>query len=268
MTLAERIRAREAAVGNWLSLSDPTVAEISAHLGFDFVVIDIEHTPNSLETLTAMARAVDAAGTDTEAIVRLPWNDPVVIKRVLDSGVAGVMSPMIDGADDAREFVEATRYPPEGTRGVAGGRAARYGLDLAEYVERANDEILTVAQVETERGFEAVEAIAAVEGLDALFLGPADLSANLGMFGEYEDEAFLDAVDRIVEAAHAEDKPVATLAFGDEEIRRYVDRGFDFVMAGADTSHMMNDAARAMGTFADAVAEREGDREGDGGGGH
>ena len=251
--LADRLRDREPLVGNWLSLSDPTVAEISAHLGFDLVVLDIEHTPNSLETLSALARGVDAAGTDTEAVVRLPWNDPVVVKRVLDTGVAGVMSPMIDGAEDARDLVEATRYPPDGTRGVAGGRASQYGLNVEEYVERANEEVLTVAQIETESGFEAVEEVAAVEGLDALFVGPADLSANLGMFGEYGSEEFLAAVDRVVAAAHAEDKPVATLAFGDEEIERYVDRGFDVVMTGTDTSHLMNDSARAMSTFEAAV---------------
>lgn len=258
MALVDTLRAREAAVGNWLSLRDPAVAEISAELGFDFVVLDIEHTPNTLETVVDMARATDAAGGDTEAIVRLPWNDPVVIKRVLDTGVAGVMAPMIDDADDARTLVEATRYPPEGKRGVAGGRASRYGLEMDDYVEAANDRVLTVAQVETESGFEHVEEIAAVDGLDGLFLGPADLSANLGMYGEYESDEFLEAVDRIVEAAHAEDKPVATLAFGREQIERYVDLGFDFMMVGTDTSHMMGGAATAKATFQEVVDDRDG----------
>jgi 2,4-dihydroxyhept-2-ene-1,7-dioic acid aldolase len=258
MALVDTLRAREPAVGNWLSLRDPAVAEISAELGFDFVVLDIEHTTNSLETVTDMARATDAAESDTEAIVRLPWNDPVVIKRVLDTGVAGVMSPMVDDAEEARAFVEATRYPPEGKRGVAGGRAARYGLEMDDYVETANDRVLTVAQVETEAGFEHVEEIAAVDGLDGLFVGPADLSANLGMYGEYESEAFLDAVDRVVEAAHAEDKPVATLAFGREEVERYVDLGFDFMMVGTDTSHLMGGAATSKATFEDAVDGRDG----------
>jgi len=258
MSLVDTLRAREAAVGNWLSLRDPAVAEISAELGFDFVVLDIEHTTNTLETVVDMARATDAAGTGTEAIVRLPWNDPVVVKRVLDTGVAGVMSPMVDDAADARAFVEATRYPPEGIRGVAGGRASRYGLEMDDYVAEANDRVLTVAQVETESGFEHVEEIAAVDGLDGLFLGPADLSTNLGVYGEYESAEFLDAVDRVVAAAHAEDKPVATLAFGREEIERYVDRGFDFMMVGTDTSHLMGGSATSKAAFEAAVDDRDG----------
>ncbi|WP_254769001.1 HpcH/HpaI aldolase family protein [Salinilacihabitans rarus] len=258
MTLASTLRARDPAVGNWLTLADPAVAEISAELGFDFVVVDVEHTPHSLETALELVRAVDAADADAEALVRLPWNDPVVAKRVLDFDVAGVLAPMIGSADEAASLVEATRYPPEGVRGVAGGRAARYGIDLEGYVERANDEILTVAQIETVEGLENVEEIAAVDGLDALFLGPADLSASLGRFGEWDSDAFLDAVDRVLDAAHAVDKPVSTLALGDEEIERWLDRGFDFVMAGLDASYVVEGSRRAKSTFEAAVEEREG----------
>ena len=257
MTLATTLRDREPAVGNWLTLRDPAVAEISAELGFDFVVLDVEHTPNSLETVLAQARGMDAAGTDTEAIVRLPWNDPVVVKRVLDAGVSGVMAPMVGTAEEAEALVEATRYPPEGIRGVAGERAARYGLDLPDYVRDGPDPI-TIAQIETLEGLENVEAIAAVPGLDALFVGPADLSANLGVFGEWGDETFLAAVDRILEAGREAETAVSTLALEADEVERWVNRGFDFVMVGIDANYVVDGSQRAKAAFETALEERDG----------
>lgn len=257
MALREQIRAREPVVGSWLTLADPAVGEMTAELGFDFVVIDIEHTPSSLETVGRMARAVDAASGDTGTIVRLPWNDPVVIKRVLDLGVSGVMAPMVGDAGEARSLVDATRYPPDGIRGVAGGRAARYGLDLPEYFHRANEEVLAIAQIETEAGFENVEEIARVEGLDALFVGPSDLSANLGMYGEWDTEEFRDAVDRVLTAGAEAGTAVSTLATRSADIERWIDAGFDFMMAGTDGGHVLSGSIEAKRTFESAVEARE-----------
>ncbi|ELZ03469.1 HpcH/HpaI aldolase family protein [Natrialba asiatica] len=264
MTFVSNLRNRERLVGTWVALSDPAIGEISAHLEFDAVVIDGEHSTNSIETLTEIARAVDAADaagadeSDTGTVVRLSANDSTEIKRVLDAGVDGVMAPMIDTPEDARALVEATRYPPDGVRGVGFGRANEFGLAFPEYVDRANDELVTIAQIETESGLENVEEIVAVDGLDGLFVGPADLSAALGRFGETESDEFLAAVDRILEAGHAVDKPVATLAFEDEEIERWVDRGFDFVLAGVDIDYVKSGGRRAKAAFDDAIAERDG----------
>jgi len=243
--LRGRFRDEESVVGTWVSLSDPAVAEIGAELGFDFALVDTEHTANSLETVIAMARAVDAAEGSTRTVVRVPWNDPVRIKRVLDIGVAGVMVPMVGSAEEARDFVEATRYPPDGVRGVAGGRASRYGLDFEEYV-RSDDAPLTVAQIETEDGLDAVEEIAAVDGLDALFVGPADLSAALGVFGEWDSERFLAAVEAVVDAADEAGVPVGTLATTPDGVEDWVDLGFDFVIAGTDTAHLVGGSLRAL----------------------
>lgn len=256
MTLASKLRDRDPVVGTWLTLAAPAVAEASAQLEFDVAVIDREHTPISLETTTEMARAVDAAGTETEAVVRVSANDVTEIKRVLDAGVAGVMAPMIDTAAEAREFVAATRYPPEGVRGVGVGRATGYGDSLSETVERANDEIVTIAQVETSDGLANVEEIAAVDGLDGLFVGSADLSAALGIFGETDSEQFLEAVDRILEAGHAVDKPVATIALEESAIERWTDRGFDAVIAGVDVDYLKAGGRRARSAFEDAVDAR------------
>lgn len=250
--LREQVRAREPTIGSWVSLSDPAVAEATAELGFDFALVDTEHTTTSLETVAEMARAVDAADSETETLVRVPWNDKVRIKRVLDVGVSGVMVPMIESAAEAREFVEATRYPPEGVRGVAGGRAARYGLDLPDYVTDY-DAPVTIAQVETEAGLDNVEEIVAVDGLDAIFVGPADLSAALGIFGQWEDSLFVDAVETIVDAAHAEGMPAATLATQPGDVEKWVAMGFDIVIAGIDMSYIMTGAGEAKATWEGAI---------------
>lgn len=252
--LRRAVRAGEPAVGNWVSIADPAVAEVSAELGFDFVTVDVEHTTASLSGVESMARAVDAGGGQTETLVRLPENDPVWVKRVLDIGVGGVMVPMVDSAAEAEAFVESTRYPPEGVRGVAAGRAARYGLDFPESVETANEEHLTVAQIESEAGLADVEAIAAVDGLDALFVGPADLSAALDAFAEWDGDALADAIERVLET----DLPVGTLALSGADIDRWIEAGFDFLIAGTDMGHVVEGSRSAMERARTAFEEREG----------
>lgn len=255
MTLRDRMRAREPLVGGWVSLSDPAVAEMYAELAFDFALLDTEHTPNSLETVADQVRAVDAADGRCASVVRVPWNDPVRIKRVLDVGVGGVMVPMVETADEAEEFAASVRYPPPGIRGVAAGRAARYGLAFDEYV-REGDPPLTIAQIETESGLANVADIAHVEGLDALFVGPADLSASLGVFQQWDDPAFESAVETVLEAADDADVPVGTLATGD--VASWVERGFDYVIAGTDAGHVLGGSLRAKSAAESAFAERDG----------
>lgn len=255
-SIRQRVRDGEPVVGSWVSLSDPAVAEMTASLGFDFALVDMEHTPASFETVTEMARAVDAAASDTATVVRVPWNDQVDLKRVLDLGVEGVMVPMVESAAEAREFVAGTQYPPAGVRGVAAARATDYGLSFGEYVEQANDELLAIAQIETVTGVENVEEIAAVDGLDALFVGPADLSASLGVFRDFESDAFRDAVQRVLSAAEEAGIPVATLATTPDMVETWVNRGFDFLIAGIDASHILAGAGRAKSVADSAFEER------------
>jgi 2-keto-3-deoxy-L-rhamnonate aldolase RhmA len=249
---AERMRAGESLSAGWVSLGHPRVAEIVALAGYDFVVVDIEHSPTSLETLDDVVRAVELH--DVPAVVRVPWNDPVVIKRVLDIGVAGVMVPMIQTAGEAEAAVEAMTYPPEGMRGVAGSRASRYGLEFAEYVERADGDLVTVLQVETVEGVENAGAISAVDGVDSLFVGPSDLSASLGVTGDWEDEAVLEAIDRVLGASET---PVGSLAVTDEGIERWVERGFDWVIAGVDSRSLLAASQSANEAFERAAARRD-----------
>lgn len=253
MSIRERMRTGEPLIGGWVSLSDPAVAEMYAELGFDFTLLDTEHTPNSLETVADQARAVDAADSDCSPIVRVPWNDPVRLKRVLDLGVGGVMVPMLETVEAAETFADAVRYPPDGRRGVAAGRAARYGLDFTEYVT-AGEPPLTIGQIETTTGLANVEQIAAVEGLDALFVGPADLSASLGVFQEWNDPAFEAAVSTVLDAGSTADVPVGTLATSDVE--EWIQRGFDFVIAGSDAGHLLGGSLRAKSTAESAFGDR------------
>jgi 2-keto-3-deoxy-L-rhamnonate aldolase RhmA len=249
----DAIESGEHPIGTWLSIGHPTVAEVNGRLGLDFVLVDMEHTTLSLETVENMARAVDAAPGTTDTVVRVPWNDPVRIKRVIDIGVAGVMVPMIGSAEEAQQLVDALRYPPEGIRGIAGSRATGYGQNMEEYVATANDSILTIAQIETEVGLENVREIAEVDGIDALFVGPADLSGALGIFAEWDSEEFQNAVDRVLAAGEAADVPVGTLTVDLEGIEATVADGFDFLIAGKDTTQMMETTEEAIETYENAL---------------
>lgn len=242
--LRTRLRDGEAVTGYWTTLADPAVPELVAETGFDFVVVDTEHTPSSLETVANSLRAVDAAG-GAVGVVRVPWNDRVRIKRVLDLDPAGVMAPMVSTPEEATEFVAATRYPPRGVRGIGVGRSAGYGRDVAGQVERDDAGLVRIAQIETESGVENVGDIAAVDGLDALFVGPADLSAALGSFGDHGDE-FVDAVSRVRDAGSEHDTPVGTLATSAEDVERWVEWGFDYVICGVDTLDLVRGADAAL----------------------
>ncbi|GAB7021381.1 HpcH/HpaI aldolase family protein [Halostagnicola bangensis] len=244
-------------VGNWLSIGHPAIGEVSSALEFDFVLIDTEHTTMSLETVENVSRAIDAKDAPTESIVRVPRNEPSRIKRVLDIGVAGVMVPMIESADEARQLVESVHYPPEGVRGIASGRAAEYGMDFVEYVTDANGSIVTVAQIESEAGLENAEEIAAVDGIDALFVGPADLSGALGVFAQWDARELQEAMDRVLRAGATHETPVGTLTVSPEQIDDRVEAGFDFLIVGKDTAYLANSSRDAKERYESALQRHE-----------
>jgi len=248
----ERLRAGEPVVGAWVTVGHPVVAEVLAP-EFDFLAIDAEHTELSMETVAAMVRAIDATDADCAALVRVSDNDPVEIKRVLDLGVAGVVVPSVDTREEAEAAVEACRYPPAGVRGVAGYRAADYGASM-EYVERANDEVATIVQAESGTAAEHAADIAAVDGVDALFVGPADLSASLGIFGEFDAPEFETAIEDIVSGAHDADVPVGTLATSTERVEEREAWGVDFMATGVDSA-FLRESAREYRDAYDAARE-------------
>ncbi|XVH33211.1 HpcH/HpaI aldolase family protein (plasmid) [Haloferacaceae archaeon DSL9] len=240
----------------WVSVGSPTIAEVSAAEPFDFILIDTEHTTTTLETVENMHRAIEAASGDTGTVIRVPWNDPVYLKRVLDIGVSGVMVPMIDTVEEAESLVDSLRYPPDGTRGIASGRASRYGSEFQSYVNRASGTFATIAQIETVEGLENVKEIAQVEGIDALFAGPADLSGALGVFGQWEHETFLNAINRVIAAGHEAEIPVGTLTVQPEDAPERVEQGFDFQIIGKDTSYLMERNASALELYRQSTTNK------------
>jgi 2-dehydro-3-deoxyglucarate aldolase len=257
---AASLRDRDPLLGAWCTIGHPVVAEVLAAEPVDFVVLDGEHSENGIGDLADCVRAVDAANhrasqrTDraasgaspTATVVRASGPDRAEIKRLLDLGPDAILVPQIEDVSDAREAVAASQYPPEGVRGVAGGRAADYGRTLEDAVATANDDVATILQVETTGAVADVDAIAALDGLDALFVGPADLSARLGAFGEFDADDFVDARERVVDAARTPDPAVAvgTLATSHENaVERRDDWGMDFVVAGVDVAYLRDGLA-------------------------
>jgi len=253
----DTIEAGEYPLGTWISVGHPTIAEAVAQLDVDFLLVDMEHTTMNLETVENMARGVDAADGETTTVVRVPWNDPVRLKRVIDIGVGGVMVPMVGTAAEARELVRALRYPPDGIRGIAGGRATQYGRNFEEYVANANGTILTIAQIESREGLDNAAEIAAVDGIDALFVGPADLSGALGKFAEWDSQTLATAMESVIEAGNRADVPVGTLVTDLDDIDTRVQQGYDFLIAGKDVSLLMDGVDEAIdryeGAFEDVV---------------
>lgn len=243
-------------VGNWLSIGHPAVAELCAP-GFDFVVIDTEHTDIGLESLANMLRAVESLDDSPTTFVRVPWNDRVEIKRILDLGPDGVIVPMVESEDEARRAVAATQYPPDGNRGVAPGRATDYGRSFDEYVEQGAEAVRTIVQIETRNGLEQSEEIAAVDGVDGVLVGQGDLSASLGVLGEWTSDTFQSALDTVIDAAHDAGKPVCMLAMNTEGIHRWKAAGADVIIAGIDATYLVNGSETARDEFDIAVSDND-----------
>src|SRR5215207_8504811 len=219
-------------IGLWCSLCSNITAEIVADSGFDWLLLDTEHSPNEVPDLLQQLQAV-ARGTATP-IVRPPWNDIVMIKRVLDIGAPSLLIPYVQNAEEARRAVAATRYPPEGVRGVtASGRAARYGR-VKDYLTTAHSELCLLVQVETRAALDQLEAIASIDGIDGVFIGPSDLAASLGHVGNPQHPEVQAALEDAGRRLAAIGKPAGILTPNEDEARRYIGWGYLFVAVGSD----------------------------------
>ena len=230
--LKRALRDREVQIGLWSSLSSHIVAEIAAGAGFDWILIDTEHAPNELTDVHRQLQAMQ--GSATSAVVRPAWNDPVLFKRLLDSGVQSLLVPFVQNADEARRAVAATRYPPGGIRGIATTiRANRYGR-VKEYLGRAQEEICVIVQIETRSALASLEAIAAVDGIDALFIGPNDLAADMGHLGDSAHPDVRAAIDDAIRRIQKAGKAPGILAPVEADARRWIEMGCIFVAVGSD----------------------------------
>jgi len=244
------------AVGHWLSLASPPVVEIMVAAGMDWLMIDTEHSPAEAETVEDMIRAMK--GTTVVPLVRVAGNDPVLIKKALDRGALGVLVPLVSTPEQAAAAVAASRYPPEGIRGVAGTRASRYGADLPRYFAGWNERVLVAIQIETRAALENVEAIAATPGVDVLFVGPNDLSAGLGCFRQFDHPAFVQAVARVLRAARAAGRAAGYMTSGAPEALERIDQGFRFVALGSDARLLAGAATAAYEELRRRLGERAG----------
>lgn len=249
MTIQNAFRSRTQQAGFWLAIGHPTSAEIASQYGFDFIVIDGEHTDSSFETIASLVRAIEASDGQTVPLVRVSWNDPAEIKRVLDLGARGILVPMVESVEEARQAVEAMRFPPDGRRGVSGSRAAKWGADLDAYLTSANEEIATIVQIESEAGVTNAAEIAEVDGIHGLFIGPVDLSTSLGVYAEWESERFRDAIDEVITAAHAAGISVGTLVGAPSQIPTRLEWGVDYIVVGTDKSTLASGIEDAVSTY-------------------
>ncbi|MCA1442212.1 HpcH/HpaI aldolase/citrate lyase family protein [Ensifer sp. IC4062] len=242
------IRENRFQLGLWVALASPYAAEVVADSGYDWLLIDGEHAPNDLPLLSAQFRAISGRGS--HPIVRLPVGDTTLIKQVLDTGVQTLLIPMVDSIEQAQQLVRAVRYPPHGIRGVGAtlGRASNFGR-IGDYLRTANEEICLILQIESRKGLEAIEEIAALDGVDGLFIGPADLAADMGHLGNsgHPDvrAAIVDAFARIKRAGKA--RGIMTLDLA--QARDYRELGADFMAIGTDVTLLVSATERLRQEF-------------------
>ena len=247
--IRDRVLNRELLSGTWLNLGSGMTAEIAATVGFDWVVIDLEHGSGDHESCLHQLQAV--AGTPAAPIVRIAWNEAPRFKRVLDLGAAGVVVPYVTTAEEARQAVAAMRYPPQGIRGAASlNRAADFGHSFNEYFATANDKLTTIVQVETEETLARVGDIAAIDGVDVLFVGPLDLSVSMGIPQEFDHPRFREALAKVSAAALAGGKAAGILLLSPDQIEQTVADGYTFIGLGSDGGVLASGMRRLADAFA------------------
>ena len=230
-------------IGTIVTLETPAVAERLAAAGFDWLFLDGEHAPLDAARLQAILQAV---GGRCPCLIRVPAIDEVWLKQALDIGADGVIVPRIRSADEARRVVDWCRYPPEGARSVGVGRAQGYGARLDDYLARANDEIAVVLQIEHADAIEALEDIAAVKGVDALFVGPYDLSSSLGVPGQVTDSRVTGAIERVGEACQKYRLSAGIFGIDADAVKPWRERSFTLIAVGIDTLFLGGAADAAL----------------------
>lgn len=243
--LKNRLRAGETVYGAWLTIPDASVAEIMADAGFHFVLIDTEHAPWSLHQLQAAMLAFRGVGT--VPMVRVPWNDPVHIKQALDLGAEGIMAPMVRTAAEAQALVSACRYPPEGNRGFGPRRASAYGKNTDAYVASANRGVFVIPQIEDMRTVDEIDAFLEVAGIDAVCIGPNDLSGSAGHLRQHDHPTVRGAIDRILAAAKTRAIAVCTGVTRPAEGQLdWVGRGARLALVASDVELLLHGAQGAV----------------------
>jgi 4-hydroxy-2-oxoheptanedioate aldolase len=246
--LKQKLLAGQKALGCWAALGSPVVSELLALTGFDYLLLDQEHGLGDMGSLVAQMQAMSA--TPCTAVVRVPWNDHVILKRVLDAGAEGVMIPAIDTAEQARAAVAACRYPVAGIRGAGASmaRASNYGI-AADYAKTAGDELLVILQIESALAVGNIDEILAVEGIDMLFIGPGDLAASVGHMGNMKHPEVAALIGHAEKRILASGKPMGTVPHPGSTWQDMFGRGYAFVNAGSDVSRLRDGALADIRAF-------------------
>jgi 2-keto-3-deoxy-L-rhamnonate aldolase RhmA len=240
------LREGKSTCGTWVSLASPVGAEVMGMQGFDWLLIDMEHSPVDYQTLSNQMLAL--APSESVPFVRVPWNDAAEIKRVLDLGAMGIMVPGISTLEDAKRAVAACKYPPEGIRGVASVRAARYGQDT-NYLKEANGQVMVIAQIEMRDAVEDIERILDVPGIDCAFIGPADLSATLGHLGNASHPDVQAAIAKVEKAAKARRIPLGSVSTSWDVAKGLYDKGYQLVSVMSDIRFLFQASRGVLESF-------------------
>jgi 2-dehydro-3-deoxyglucarate aldolase/4-hydroxy-2-oxoheptanedioate aldolase len=238
-------------IGTWIMSASPLLAEAMGCAGFDWLLVDAEHSPLDAMDVANMLAVI--AGTGKQPIVRIPWNDPVLVKRAMDAGAQSLMFPMIQNADEARRAVAATRYPPRGIRGVAAmHRASRFGT-VPDYLKLADAEVCVIAQIETPQAMNNLEAIAGVDGVDCLFVGPGDLSASMDLIGDIENEKVHAKLKQAATVCHKLGKPCGIVMGNPDAVSRCIGYGYTYVAVASDLGMIMARAREMLSALRPAA---------------
>ncbi|MGH1371661.1 HpcH/HpaI aldolase family protein [Planktotalea sp.] len=246
------LAAGDKQIGLWISLCSNVVAEVISPAGYDWALVDMEHTPNDYISVLGQLQAF--AASETTAIVRVEWNDTVAVKRLLDLGAPGILFPMIQSVEEAKNAVAATRYPPHGVRGVSGAtRATKFGR-VTDYTARVEEETTVLLQLETRAAIEQAEAISDVEGVTGIFFGPADIAADIGKLGKPMDPEVWDLIKPAAQKLIAKGMPVGTLVLDSAFAVELLNEGFTFVACGTDASLLAKASDQLLATVKGGLA--------------
>ena len=238
-------------IGSWINSGSPIIAELMANSGFDFLCVDVEHSAVDLQQTQAIFQAARSGNAACHCVVRLHGVDYSFVKRYLDAGASGVIAPLVNTAEQAELLVEATKYPPMGNRGVGFCRANDYGARLKEHYTTANEDIMVAVQIEHYLGVENIDSILEVKGVDAVFIGPYDLSASLGVAAQFDHPLYLEAKDKVIAACkrHNIVPGIHVVHPQPEEFLARVDEGYRLLAYSLDITMLMDACARGLGAI-------------------
>ena len=243
MNFKARLQQNERLIGTMLTLPSPEVAEMISNCGFDWLFIDGEH---GLLATKDCQRILQAVAGRCASLIRVPENNEAELKKALDIGADGIIAPRVNTAEEAQQIVRWCKYPPQGIRGVGLGRAHGYGYGFAEYMETANQDTVVVVQVEDVEAVENIESIAQVDGIDAVFIGPYDLSASMNKMGQIDDVEVMDAIERVTRVCQQNKMPLGYFGVNADSVKLYVERGYNLICAGVDAGFVTQGAGQII----------------------